>query len=149
MPKHNSFNYLEKLELKKYDGFIITGDFVEEDIYYFFKSYNKDLFCVYGNMDDIFLKNNLKEKIVFQLSKFQIGIIHGHQTGFAYPEKLISVFNKKIDLLIYGHSHKKDNRLIDNIRVINPGAFCDGDYGELIITKNNYNYLSFNIKNEF
>jgi hypothetical protein len=43
-------------------------------------------------------------------------------------KKLIKLFDEKIDILIFGHSHKRFDKNINNVRVINPGALCDGYY---------------------
>lgn len=43
-----------------------------------------------------------------------------HGTNLAKREQLIK--SGKYDVLIYGHTHRKDNRLIGTTRVINPGT---------------------------
>ena len=43
-----------------------------------------------------------------------------HGTDLAKREQLIK--SGKYDVLIYGHTHRKDNRFIETTRVINPGT---------------------------
>lgn len=130
IPTRNRYERLEKIDYNKYDYIIATGDFSEEDVIYYFKAQKPIFYGVFGNTDDYNIKFSLPEKRVIKIKDYNIGMIHGHQAGWGDPSKLIHKFNN-IDILLYGHSHRKDDKIINGIRCINPGAFCDGYYAEL------------------
>ncbi|WGS65880.1 metallophosphoesterase family protein [Marinitoga aeolica] len=130
IPKRNRYDKLEKINYSQLDYIIATGDYIEEDVIFYFKSQKPIFYGVFGNADEYNIKFSLPEKRIIKLGNYNIGIIHGHQAGWGDPSKLIQRFNN-IDVLIYGHSHKKDDRVIKGIRCINPGAFCDGKYAIL------------------
>ncbi|BBE32021.1 hypothetical protein OSSY52_21620 [Tepiditoga spiralis] len=132
IPTRCKFEKLLTLNMNEYSHIIVTGDITDEDTYFYLNSQNAILHAVYGNMDDYYLKSILPEKKIIKINDKKIGIIHGHQTGRGYTEGLINKF-ENLDLMIYGHSHVKDLRKIGKTLVLNPGAFCDRKYAEIII----------------
>ncbi|GAB6189680.1 YfcE family phosphodiesterase [Marinitoga arctica] len=132
IPIRNKYDNLEKIGINQFDYIISMGDYTEEDVIYYFKSHSPEFYGVFGNVDEYNIKYMLPEKKVIKLGNYNIGIIHGHQAGWGDPKKLINRF-QNIDILLYGHSHRKDDSIINGIRCINPGAFCDGNYAILEI----------------
>ncbi|WP_084825172.1 metallophosphoesterase family protein [Marinitoga sp. 1197] len=132
IPTRNRYENLEKINFSEYDYVIATGDFVEEDVLFYFQAQKPIFYGVFGNVDYYDIKYALPEKRVIRLGNYNIGMIHGHQAGWGDPEKLIKRF-QKIDILIYGHSHRKSDIIINGIRCINPGAFCEMSYANLYI----------------
>ncbi|SHE57281.1 hypothetical protein SAMN02745164_00713 [Marinitoga hydrogenitolerans DSM 16785] len=132
IPTRSRYEYLEKINYSNYDYILATGDFVEEDVIFYFKAQKPIFYGVFGNVDYYDVKYTLPEKRIIKLGNYNIGMIHGHQAGWGDPTKLIKRF-QNIDILVYGHSHRKDDKNINGIRCINPGAFCEGSYAELEI----------------
>lgn len=119
------FEKLEKLILLS-DITICCGDYVSENIINFIKTMAKENFMVKGNMD--FFEYNLPQKIITIIENFKIGIIHGEGSPIGIEKRVLRNFDEKPDIIFYGHSHIKEKKEIDKTILINPGAFCDGNY---------------------
>ncbi len=136
IPTRANSEILQRIYFKNYDIIISAGDIVEENTYFEMINQEAEFFGVQGNMDDYYIKEKLPLTKIVQIENIKIGIIHGHQTGIAKPEKLIKYFKPKIDIMIFGHSHNVFDKTINEIRVINPGAFCDGYFAEIYVEEN-------------
>lgn len=81
--------------------------------------------AVYGNMDRPEVRKSLKDKEIITLNKFKIGLIHGS----GHPAKLISFtknsFNQKLDVIVFGHSHRPFCEKQDDTLFFNPGSPTD------------------------
>lgn len=128
VPTRANSKLFQKFDFNSFDYIISAGDIVDDNTYFELINQKPGFIGVHGNMDEYFIKKKLPQKRTFQIEGIRIGIIHGHQTGIANADKLIKMFDKKIDIMIFGHSHKRFDKNISDIRVINPGALCDGYY---------------------
>jgi len=131
IPIKSNLESLDKLNFGLYDQIFLLGDIVEDPVLNYLENQKPILHAVYGNMDDFYIKNRLPEKLYLEFFGKKVGLIHGHQTGPAVPDKLLKYFNKKIDLMVFGHSHYQEKFQIDHTFILNPGAFCDGEYAEI------------------
>ncbi|PNS00044.1 phosphodiesterase [Petrotoga miotherma DSM 10691] len=131
IPLKSDLKSLEKLNFGLYDQIFLLGDIVDIEVLNYLENQKPILHAVYGNMDDFYIKNRLPEKLYLELFGKKIGLIHGHQTGRAIPDKLLKYFNKKIDLMVFGHSHYQEKSEIEDTLILNPGAFCEGEYAEI------------------
>ncbi len=131
IPIKSDLKSLDKLNFGLYDQIFLLGDIVDIEVLNYLENQKPILHAVYGNMDDFYIKNRLPEKLSLELFDKKIGLIHGHQTGRAIPEKLLKYFNKKIDLMVFGHSHYQEKSEIEDTLILNPGAFCEGEYAEI------------------
>lgn len=131
IPIKSDLKSLDKLNFGFYDQIFLLGDIVDIEVLNYLENQKPILHAVYGNMDDFYIKNRLPEKLSLELFDKKIGLIHGHQTGRAIPEKLLKYFNKKIDLMVFGHSHYQEKNEIEDTLILNPGAFCEGEYAEI------------------
>jgi putative phosphoesterase len=138
IPSRANSQILQKIEFGKYDYIITVGDIVDDNTYFELINQESGFFGVHGNMDDFFIKKKLPAKRVIEIEGIKIGLIHGHQTGMANPKELIKYFDEEIDIMVFGHSHKKYDEKINEIRVVNPGALCDGYFIEMEINKSKY-----------
>jgi len=116
---------LEELT-KRFDIVIGCGDYVNENIIYLIQNISKKHYLVKGNMD--FFDKNIAESLFIEIEKLKIGIIHGEGSPFGIESRIIRRFTVKPDIIFYGHTHLKENKIINNIHFVNPGAFCDGNY---------------------
>ncbi|MCM8800812.1 MAG: metallophosphoesterase [Candidatus Omnitrophica bacterium] len=118
---------LEVLEaFKTVDMIIHTGDLVALDVLEQLKTICPNVKAVWGNMDSFEVRSKLPEKEIVKIGKYKIGIMH----GFGHPDNLIMLMHKefkkdKVDLIIFGHSHRPYNKKIDNILYFNPGSVTD------------------------
>lgn len=138
IPHKLNSQILQKINFNKYDYIICAGDIVDDNTYFELINQEAGFFGVHGNMDDYFIKKKLPQKRIIDIEAIKIGLIHGHQTGMANPEKLIKYFEDKIDIMVFGHSHQKYDKKINEVRVLNPGALCDGLFVEMNVEKSKY-----------
>lgn len=78
---------------------------------------------VYGNMDPPSVREELPEKVIFELNGFKVGVTHPSEGGspFGLERKLRKKF-EKVDAIIFGHTHSPRNEVIDGILYFNPGS---------------------------
>lgn len=110
-------------EIENVDMIVHAGDFVEKEVYDKLKSL-RDLKAVCGNMDSGDLRRILKDKEVFEVEGFKIGLIH----GYGAPANLLDTVKgefKNVDVIIFGHSHAALNMEKDGILFFNPGSPTD------------------------
>jgi len=110
-------------EIENVDMIVHAGDFVEKEVYDKLKSL-RDLKAVCGNMDSGDLRRVLKDKEVFEVEGFKIGLIH----GYGAPANLLDTVKgefKNVDVIIFGHSHAALNIEKDGILFFNPGSPTD------------------------
>ena len=82
----------------------------------------RDVVAVCGNMDRYPVPQTLPAKEVIKVNGFRIGLIHGWGSHFGLEEKVRTSFNN-VDAIVYGHTHKPANHVINGILMFNPGAF--------------------------
>ncbi|MCR4422061.1 MAG: YfcE family phosphodiesterase [Spirochaetales bacterium] len=117
--------HLENL-IKENDITIGCGDYVSDNIVALIETLSKNSYLVKGNMD--FFERNLPEKLYIEIENLKIGIIHGSGSPLGIEGRIIRRFDTKPNIIFFGHTHIKENKNIDGISIINPGAFCDGSY---------------------
>lgn len=113
---------IEKLKSLNLDLIVHCGDYTGVKVVYQLKALGN--FCgVAGNMDPPAVREILKEKENIEVDGKMIGIFHGHGL-FVTDRKLKKVFKgEKIDIYLYGHTHRLRNEKKDNIYYLNPGPF--------------------------
>lgn len=78
---------------------------------------------VCGNMDSSAIKLELPEVHVFEVDGFKIGITHPIEGGFPYKlEYKVRQKFKKVDVIVFGHSHWSSYKKINGLLYINPGS---------------------------
>lgn len=81
--------------------------------------------AVWGNMDGPDIREKLPETLIFEIGGKKIGVFHGKGSPGKIIETVKSVFPKKIDAIIFGHSHMPFNEVIDGTLFFNPGSPTD------------------------
>ena len=87
----------------------------------------KNLLAVCGNMDSQAARKQLPTHLVFHAGKFTIGLVHGWGGPQGIEERIAREF-RKVDCIVYGHTHTPSQKEMDEIVFFNPGAF-DGRRG--------------------
>ena len=97
--------------------------------------------AVHGNMDKSPVREQFQPKEVIQLNNFKIGITHGYGAQLGLEERVRLKFDEKVDCIIFGHSHKPFNDVINGILLFNPGSATDTVFAQFnsigILTVNN------------
>ena len=126
-----------KQQLKNSDIIIHAGDINTEAIVDELRSY-APLYIVRGNNDKEWA-SELPTSLLITIEEVQIFIVHNKKD---IPKDLTDV-----DLIVYGHSHKYDDKEVDGVRMFNPGS-CGKRRFDLEITMANMivDKSSFNIE---
>lgn len=121
-----------KHNFNDYDYVIHCGDFGR------LKDSN-NLFYVRGNCD---FKG--EKEILTHIGNRDIYITHGdlYNVKYGYDKIRYKALEKECSICFFGHTHRADMFIIDNVIFINPGAYQDGYY--VVITDTN---ISFYLEN--
>ena len=130
---------------KQADMIIHAGDFADLSILEEIRGTCKTVKAVAGNMDHDEVKECLPEKEIIEVGKFRIGVMH----GWGAPANLLQLLeesfkNDKVDLVIFGHSHKAFNEKRGNTLYFNPGSPTD----QIFSPFNSYGIIEINDKIE-
>ena len=102
------------------DLIIHCGDFIARDVLGGLSAL-KEVRAVHGNMDSPELQRLLPDRQILEIDGRKIGIIHGFGPPVAIERRLRRTFDA-VDIIIYGHSHISQNKVIDGILFFNPGS---------------------------
>jgi putative phosphoesterase len=118
--------------LSKVDLIIHAGDFTDVRLLEELKRL-QEVKAVHGNMDSMELKTVLPVKEIIEIGDKRIGITHGSGSPWGIEKRVSRVFESDgIDIIVYGHSHQSQNKVIDDILFFNPGKATES-FGILTI----------------
>lgn len=81
---------------------------------------------VYGNNDREDIRTHYPASQILQLDGFQIGVVHGDGVGGTTLKRAIKAFEtRKLDVVIFGHSHIPFHEEIGGVLYFNPGSPTD------------------------
>jgi len=85
-----------------------------------------EVIAVKGNMDSEELKSTLPTTEIIDKEGFRIGLTH----GYGSPKETINNVRlqfpgKKLDIIVFGHTHTPYNEVIDDTIYFNPGSPTD------------------------
>ncbi|MGC9310257.1 MAG: YfcE family phosphodiesterase [Candidatus Aenigmatarchaeota archaeon] len=104
---------------KEADGVICAGDFTTREVYEVLKRANKSLIAVRGNCDSF----ELPDYAEFEVVGTKIGVAHSHRFGRGNIEALFGFAKtKKLDVLVFGHTHTPFLEMRKGILLLNPGS---------------------------
>jgi len=84
-------------------------------------------------MDSREIKTVLPIKEIVEIENKRIGITHGSGGPWGIEERVRRTFESdRIDIIVYGHSHRSQNKVIKGILFFNPGKATDS-FGILTI----------------
>jgi putative phosphoesterase len=81
--------------------------------------------AVYGNMDELDVRNKLPRMDSFKLFNWKIGVMHDPGTLFGMGKMRKIAQQNKFDVLVYGHTHRPHVKWDENILFMNPGSPTD------------------------
>jgi len=118
--------------LSTVDLIIHAGDFTDLELLKELKQL-REMKAVHGNMDSRELKTVLPVKEIVEIENKRIGITHGSGGPCGIEERARKMFESdRIDIIVYGHSHRSQNKVINDILFFNPGKAADS-FGILTI----------------
>ena len=118
--------------LSTVDLIIHAGDFTDVQLLKELKQLI-EVKAVQGNMDSRELKTVLPVKEMVEIENKRIGITHGSGAPWGIEKRVRKVFESdRIDIIVYGHSHRSQNKVINDILFFNPGKATDS-FGILTI----------------
>jgi uncharacterized protein len=118
--------------LSTVDWIIHAGDFTDVQLLKELKRL-REVKAVQGNMDSRELKTVLPVKEIVEIEHKRIGITHGSGGPWGIEERVRKMFESdQIDIVVYGHSHRSQNKVINDILFFNPGKATDS-FGILTI----------------
>ena len=118
--------------LSTIDLIIHAGDFTDMQVLEELKQL-REVMAVHGNMDSRELKTVLPVKEIVELENKRIGITHGSGGPWGIEERIRKMFESdRIDIIVYGHSHRSQNKVVHDILFFNPGKASDS-FGILTI----------------
>lgn len=105
------------------DLILHAGDLTSLDLLEAFTG--KKVVAVAGNMDSLEVRKQLREKEVVEAGGFKIGLIHGWGSPNGLEKRVAACF-EGVDCVVFGHSHRPCNQIMDGVLLFNPGAFSSG-----------------------
>ncbi|MCK9275799.1 MAG: metallophosphoesterase [Syntrophales bacterium] len=111
------------------DLILHAGDLVELAVLDIFSG--KDYFAVCGNMDSLEVKSRFPRKLVLEIEGCKIGLIHGWGNPSNLEYQVLKEFNEEIDCCVFGHTHRAENHMLNNILMFNPGSATDNRFSEV------------------
>lgn len=122
------------LNLDLYDYIIHCGDYGDiDDILDKYNAYYVRGNCDYRGPKEIFV--NIDNKNIL--------ITHGdlYNVKYHYNSIVYKALEKKADFVFFGHTHRADMFIEDNIIFINPGSYQNGNY--VVIEDNKINFYRY------
>ena len=108
--------------LEQADAIIHAGDYVAESVIDTLQLF-ADFYGVRGNMDSIAIHNRVPKELIINLGGFAIGVMHGEGRPEGLEDRVLASFKgKKLDAMIYGHSHEAKNEMRNGVLLFNPGS---------------------------
>jgi len=111
---------------KGVDMIIHAGDMVELSVVDMLGKVCSNVKAVAGNMDSGDIRQRFPVKLVIQVGKFKIGVMH----GWGPPNKLEDVIQESfkadnVDVIVFGHSHQPLQKQKGRVLLFNPGSPTD------------------------
>lgn len=147
--KLDDFKNLLYKNLRDVDVIIHAGDYNTLETLNTIKEF-KEFYGVYGNNDDDYIKNILRESKVVSLNGYKIGITHGDGKYKTTIDRAYDKFkDSDVDIIIFGHSHMPLIKTKYNILFLNPGSLTSKrkeKYFSYIILEINEACISTNLR---
>lgn len=109
---------------KDVNAIFALGDFTSIEVLNYLNSFKKIVYAVYGNMDEVLIREHLKGTIRVEIEGIKICLTHGSGGPKGIEERIKLSFDKPCDAYIFGHTHQPMNRYIDEKLFFNPGSLA-------------------------
>ena len=126
---HDDPSFLKRIiEKHFFDCSIIlhAGDLVHLDHFYHIIPEQAQFMAVTGNMDGPMVADHLPARRILDIENHRIGLVHGHGSPHQIQQTVLKQFaGEKMDAIVFGHSHKPFNQVVNEILLFNPGSPTD------------------------
>lgn len=115
------------VELADADAILHAGDWTSADIYPMLTAF-APTYGVSGNNDGLELRRKFGLKKLLKLGGIAIGLVHGHgpNKSVAAEKRAVEAFSgKRVDVIVYGHSHIPVLKQAGKTIILNPGSPTD------------------------
>jgi len=114
--------------LEHADAIIHAGDFQVAAVIDTLQSI-APFYGVCGNMDGGDIRQQLPVRRIIEINGFAIGVMHGWGSPAGLEDRILASFkDDRIDVLIYGHSHRAQLENNGNVLLFNPGSPTDNRF---------------------
>ena len=109
-------------ELSDADIVVHCGDYTTPSLLDELRRVAKRFIGVYGNMDPRQIREQLPDKVVFEVEGKRIGVIHPSCGGppWGIEEDIAKEF-EGVDIILFGHTHDVYHETIGGVIFLNPG----------------------------
>ncbi len=105
------------------DAVLHAGDLVDLEVISILERFGP-VYAVSGNMDPGDVRARLPEKQVVELGGFKIAMMHGWGKPHGLHNQIRAEFND-VDCIVFGHTHRAFNEVVDGVLMFNPGSALD------------------------
>lgn len=109
---------------KDVDAIFALGDFTSLEVLDYLNSFKKIVYAVFGNMDELLIKEHLRDKITLNIGGLSFALTHGSGGPKGIEDRIISMFEKKYDAYVFGHTHQPLNKYVNETFLFNPGSLA-------------------------
>ena len=90
----------------------------------------EQVYAVAGNMDLPPVQAQLPAKRVVEIAGRRIGLIHGWGAPIGLARRVKAEFEgENVECIVFGHSHRPMNEVVDGVVMFNPGSAAKGWLG--------------------
>jgi len=109
-------------ELAQADIVVHCGDYTTSSLLDEVRRVAKRFIGVYGNIDPREIREQLPDKVVFEVEGKRIGVIHPSWGGppWGIEEDIAKEF-EGVDIILFGHTHDVCHQTIGGVVFVNPG----------------------------
>ena len=105
-----------------------AGDMVTEEALYDLMAI-APVKAVAGNMDSLSVRRNYSDVEVFEVEGLRFLLTHGWGEPFKLPYRIYDAYrDRKVDVMVFGHSHRPFNEFYQGVLLFNPGSPTDTVY---------------------
>lgn len=120
----SSAKLLPKIVFEVFDGvdmILHAGDILIDEVVIELEAI-APVYAVAGNNDSYEMLDKYGTKKIITVNGKRIGLTHGTGRGRTYMNAYAEFSRDNVDCVVYGHSHKAHNEVIDGILFFNPGS---------------------------
>jgi putative phosphoesterase len=124
-----SLDYIFEELFKDTDMIIHAGDIVAHRVLNHLEE--RGVVAVCGNMDDFEVADSVPQTRIISAQGKSIGLIHGWGAMEGLENRILEKFaDKKLDLIVYGHSHVPFWGKVRDVYLFNPGSARQNRYSD-------------------
>jgi uncharacterized protein len=118
---NQTLEYILEELFKDTDMILHAGDIVSTKV--LDRLEERKVIAVCGNMDDFDVADSIPQTRIISIGGKRVGLIHGWGSKHGLENRILEkLAHKKLDLIIYGHSHVPFWGILQDVYFFNPGS---------------------------